>query len=192
MERNKVILCFTLAFSVILEWFVRQGAVLLYGSNGFLLWPWIDNIMHFAWGVNIFLIFFVLFKWEPLDALLAVFVWQMLWESIEIIGDRVIPQPDWMLDHFFFDGIKDTVMNLAGAFAAWWLLAWKKRDKHPRRFRGWMRRYLTTTLLLVVGGTAYWGFSVSKGGFTSPDIFTVWWLAISAALIALFEYFKQR
>ena len=193
MEKNKAILSLTLAFSVILELFVRKGAVMLYGANGFALWPWIDNVMHFFWGLNIFLALLFIFKWEPLDALLGLFVWQMVWESIEIIGDHLAPQPAYMFDHFFFDGIKDTILDIAGGFVGWLIFAWKKKDNHPKRFRGWMKKYFVATVILIACGTAYWGYTISEGmSFSSPNVFTVWWLAVTAILTAAPELVKGK
>ena len=196
MHKNTAIISSTLAFSIILEWFVRKGAVILYGSNGFSLWPWIDNIMHFAWGFNIFLIFFLLLKCEPLDALLAVFAWQMFWETTEMLGDILLSQPHFMLDHFFFDGIKDTFANLVGALLAWWLLASPIKVGKSGPYRQFMLDYAVTSIMLCIIGISYAVYCLATGTvFESPDLLAIVWLIVTALSLGAYEcaaYYMKR
>jgi hypothetical protein len=97
-----------LAFSIVLEVAVRtQG---WFGTH-----PWVDIPMHFFWGANVFWICLWLFRCRPKMALLGVLAWQMVWEVGEMIGDKLIAQPDYMIDGLWPDGAKDTVMDLLGA-----------------------------------------------------------------------------
>lgn len=101
-----------LAVSCVLEYIVRS-------RDWFGCYPWIDNPMHFLWGANVFWISLLIFRCRPRWAAVLVFVWQVVWETGEIIGDKLIAQPAYMLDSLWPDGAKDTAMDLAGAAALW-------------------------------------------------------------------------
>jgi len=101
-----------LLLSCILEYVVRS-------RDWFRYYPWIDNPMHFFWGANVFWICLVVFRCRPKWAIFLVFVWQVIWETGEIIGDKLIEQPAYMIDGIWPDGVKDTLMDLAGALALW-------------------------------------------------------------------------
>jgi hypothetical protein len=193
MEKNKLIFGFTLLFSIILEWFVRKGAVLLYGESGFLLWPWVDNFMHFFWGFNIFLFLYLILKWDPWDALLGVVVWQLAWEVLEIIGDRVTSQPDSFYDHFFFDGVKDSVVDALGALFAWRLFAWNTKPLQAKQFRGFMERLCISSALLIIAGSVIILYGLYAGrAFESPDLFAVFWILASVIMLGTFELVKKK
>lgn len=106
-----------LAASIALEITVRT-------LDWFKTYPWIDNPMHFLWGANVFWICLWLFRCRPGKALLLVLVWQILWEAGEMIGDRMIAQPAYMIDNLWPDGVQDTLMDLLGAALLWW--TWRR------------------------------------------------------------------
>jgi hypothetical protein len=180
----KPLFAVTLAFSILLEFYVRWVSVWVYGIDGFGMFPPIDNIMHFLWGLNIFFIFVLLLRFEPIDAIFAVFAFQMVWEASEMIGDVVLAQPSYMLDHFFFDGIKDTVFDIAGAGAGW--LIFLKSSAHIRfrkitGFRRFMTVYSWAIALLAVIGFAYFILVIlSRHAFISPDLAATAYIIIGA------------
>ncbi|MCI0632125.1 MAG: hypothetical protein L0Y44_15890 [Phycisphaerales bacterium] len=103
-----------LIYAVVLEYIVRS-------RDWFLHYPYIDNLMHFGWGAVIALAIIVFWRNQTKFVLVAVLIWQILWEISEIIGDRVLKQPEYMHDHLFPDGLIDTALDLLGASAALWL-----------------------------------------------------------------------
>ena len=173
---TRLFLLASISCSVILEFCVRHYDL------WHLLWGRMDSLMHFLWGWNIFLIFVLLLRWTPRDALLGVFAWQMLWESIEIVGDIVLPQPAYMLDIFYMDGLKDTVVDMLGALAAWGALTRFPAVKTKRsRLHGWMHAFLLFTLPgIAIGGVV----TLVRG--ESPNMFVVIWL-VCAAVAAWFR-----
>jgi len=176
MDNRKKLFIFTLSFSILLEWWVRWGMVPFYGDSGFGVWPPVDNIMHFFWGLNIFLAFVLFLRWKPVEALLGVYAWQMVWEACEMIGDSWLAQPGYMLDHFFMDGFKDTLVDVGGAALGWFLLsrfkgAFKKTTEHPR-----LTKFLLTHLYLMLALLPIGVFLLLKNG-VSPDTLTIFWIA---------------
>lgn len=109
-----------LVYAIILEYIVRS-------RDWFLHYPYIDNLMHFGWGAVISLGIIVFWRNEARFVLIAVAVWQILWEISEIIGDRVLQQPEHMHDHLFPDGLIDTCLDLLGAGAVLWLTRGSRR-----------------------------------------------------------------
>lgn len=119
MNKLKKIAIFLLLFSIIFEIAVRV-------SNVFYWLPLIDKPMHFSWGATVFMILITFLKFTPLNAFLGVIIKQFLWETAEIIGDKIILQPDYMQDILWPDGIFDTLFDLAGASLIYFLLLNKK------------------------------------------------------------------
>lgn len=183
MKKTNILFAITLTISVILEIWVRWISPLQFGQDFFGVWPPIDNFMHFLWGLNIFLIFTLYFKWKPLHSVYGVFLWQMLWEAVEMIGDKVQNQPVHMLDHFFYDGIIDTIVDIAGAFAGWYILRLfvgkENESTKPAPFISWFSYYaMLLAPLLIIGSIMYLRTA------QSPDIFTTVWL-VAALLVAI-------
>jgi hypothetical protein len=185
-EKNlKIIFAWTLLFSVVLEIYVRVINELIFGIDGFGMIPYIDNVMHFFWGLNFFFAAIIFFKLEVFDALIVVFLWQMIWESVEMIGDVVLAQPVHMLDHFFFDGIKDTIVDIAGALLGWLmirLLEMKGVKKYPV-FRRFGIVYSFAIVGLAIIGSLYYIYCVKffpGVPFKSPDIFATTYILVSA------------
>jgi hypothetical protein len=140
--------------------------------------------MHFLWGLNIFLIFSLFFKWKPLHSICGVFLWQMLWEVIEMIGDKLTGQPAHMADHMFFDGIIDTIVDLLGAILGWLILRTivgkESESNNSAPFMTWISYYSILLIpLFIVGSIIYFKTQVS------PDILTSIWIVVAypAALL---------
>lgn len=188
MEKHKVVFAITLTISILLEIWVRWISPFQFGQDFFGVWPPIDNIMHFLWGLNFFFIFTIGLKWKPWDGILGVFMWQMLWETVEMIGDKVQSQPAYMLDHFFYDGIKDTCNDLAGALVAWYLLylIFNKNIPYTKDSPclAWVNYYAILLIpLLIIGSYIYF-----TNGHSSPDTLSYMWLicAFPVALVINF------
>lgn len=175
MDSRRAIWYGTLTFSVLLELWVRYALPFIVGRDGFAIWPDVDNIMHFFWGLNIFLFFVLVLRWKPIEGILGVYAWQMGWEFTEMVGDVVQAQPVHMLDHFFFDGIKDTFVDLAGALLGWFFISRTKEgfaddNEHPR-----LRKAILTHLglmlpLIPIGAIILWTYG------TSPDLLAAGWI----------------
>jgi hypothetical protein len=187
MDKQHKIWYSLLAFSVLLEIWVRWGLLWTTGHDGFFIWPPVDNVMHFFWGANIFLFLILVLRWRPIEGVLGVYGWQMLWELVEMAGDVATAQPPHMLDHFFMDGTKDTLMNITGALFGWFLVSkpLKKQKKytraHPR-----IRRFLTAHLIIMLPMLPIGIFLLAWTG-TSFDSLAIAWivLAVPAALLAI-------
>jgi hypothetical protein len=97
-----------LLYAIILEYTVRS-------RDWFFHYPYIDNLMHFGWGAAIALGIIVFWRNNVMFVLIAVFLWQVLWEIGEMAMDRINNDPPHMRDIPFPDGAIDTVLDLAGA-----------------------------------------------------------------------------
>ena len=160
--------------SVLLEFTVRKWDL-------WLTIPQCDKIMHFLWGLNIFLILSGFLKWQPKAAVTGVLAWQLLWEYSEMIGDHLLPnQPSYMLDHFYHDGIIDTVTDLAGAMLGCLIV------NRMRGIRGTKRVFPTGSLRLLLGcftGTALLGPVVAV-----PLAWNMNHFAIACILLTMITY----
>lgn len=171
----------TLTWSIILEYAVRH----------YDLWnisPYTDSVMHFFWGVNIFFALVIFFKWDLKSALLGIFVWQMFWEALEMVGDVVTAQPGYMLDHFFFDGIKDTIVDVLGGVCGWLLIGWTGvfKGTHSVKHLLWMQWYMYSMLPSAIVG----GIILFMTG-TSADMLATVWILLAAAGTILVYRIKQ-
>src|ERR1044071_8963256 len=100
MKRNKAFFFASLIVSILIEAFIRYGSFAFTHRIGYVSWPWIDNVSHFSWGISGFLLFLTVLEWSPLDSLLGVLMFHMLWEGVEIIGDRLFEESPFGYDHF--------------------------------------------------------------------------------------------
>ncbi|HEY9706161.1 MAG TPA: hypothetical protein V6C58_27240 [Allocoleopsis sp.] len=181
---QKIFLGITLTFSIVLEFCVRY----------FNLWntiPYCDKIMHFFWGFNIFLMLVIMFKWKPRDALIAVFVWQMMWEFGEMIEDRLVTQPEYMFDYFYFDGIKDTITDLAGAIAGWLTLGLFKNQKKIKHRDGIPLKVIYFFSILI-GIVVIIGTILSLKAGNSQNTFAIYGIGISFMLSLIYWYFGRK
>ncbi|HIH23762.1 TPA: hypothetical protein HA251_01900 [Candidatus Woesearchaeota archaeon] len=175
MDSRRAIWYGTLTFSVLLEVWVRYALPLIVGRDGFAIWPSVDNIMHLFWGLNIFLFFVLVLRWKPIEGVLGVYTWQMGWEFTEMVGDVVQAQPVHMLDHFFFDGIKDTFVDIAGALLGWFFISRTKEgfaddNEHPR-----LRKAVLTHLALMLPLIPIGSILLLTYG-KSPDLLAAGWI----------------
>ncbi len=182
MDYRRIVFVCTLLFSIALEIYVRAFGI-------FGLWPPIDNFMHFFWGLNIFLFVVLYLRWKPLDALLVVLAWQWIWEAGEILTDILITQPDFMLDPFFFDGIKDTIFDAAGGMLAWGILRiMPQKETQECQWRLHLILYSTAIVPLLVVGTFV---SVVRESSAQWLAFC-WILAAIPAVWAYLRFFAHR
>jgi hypothetical protein len=144
-----------------LELFVRYISPLLYGQDFFGVWGPIDNVMHFLWGLTFFLLFSQYMT--RIQAIYCVFFWQMGWELIEMLGDQLILQPVHMLDLFFFDGIKDTFVDLAGAVVGYFLI--RESGVSKPRISVFGHYYAVLMSLYIVVGCVLFYYFYSVVGF---------------------------
>jgi len=173
MQARRILFYCTLAFSVVLEYLVR--------ANDW--WPCLgghmDSVMHFFWGLNIFLLSIVWLRWKPASAFYGVFAFQMGWELVEIIGDSVILQSHEMMDIFWWDGIKDTIVDLLGAALGWFIIARIPQGldglKETRHAAG-LRKLPWVMLPGIVTGGVIWFVTG-----TSPQLFGVVWITLAFA-----------
>jgi hypothetical protein len=115
-----------------------------------------DDYLHLAWGVTIFLGLIDVAKWSVTDALLGSLVWQLYWEASEHIAERLTHHTH--LDHFFFDGLKDTVVNLVGALTALCVLLCipnSRSDLQKKRWRKTMILFLLYAIPVVIIGSVW-------------------------------------
>jgi len=108
------------AWACAFEYIVRS-------RDWFLHYPWVDNFMHFGWGMVIALAIIVFWRNNARLVLTLVFTWQVLWEISEVIGDRVLQQPPHMQDNLWPDGAKDTAIDLLGALVVLWITRKSRR-----------------------------------------------------------------
>ncbi len=98
------------AWACVFEYIVRS-------RDWFRYYHWVDNFMHVGWGAVIALGIIVFWRNNARFVIVAVIIWQIVWELSEIAGDRILKQDEYMRDHIWPDGAIDTCMDLAGAIA---------------------------------------------------------------------------
>lgn len=183
MNRIKIFFAVTLIFSISMEFAVRV----------YDLWntiPFCDKIMHFFWGLNIFMFLAIRLRWSAKDALFGVLAWQVIWEFSEMIGDKIITsQPDYMLDHFFYDGIKDTLMNLAGAFLG--LVIIKNKSQTYRLRRVYPNGSITVLASCVIATSGMGQVHAFRGGYGLND-FAIIALGITMAVYLLYYFMMKK
>ncbi|HLP79663.1 MAG TPA: hypothetical protein VK158_03450 [Acidobacteriota bacterium] len=192
MKPQHALFCTTLILSIVIEAWVRLFSVVIVGTDGFDLWPPIDNIMHFLWGMNLFFTFVILFKWRPRDALYALIAWHMAWEMVEMIGDTVLTQPEHMLDFFFLDGIKDTLGALAGGGVGWLLVRDYGLSLQRTPYLAWLKLYVLFMLPLLFVGGFFYLVNIREGlVHPSPNLLSIIWIPTAAAASVFWTYLKN-
>jgi hypothetical protein len=104
MKRNK-------AFSYGIVFFFIWLLVDFYGrlNNFYYLYSYFDIITHALFGLSLgFILYYEKVKKPYLITLIISFIWELL----EKIGDKIITQPSYMLDFFFWDGVTDIFIHL--------------------------------------------------------------------------------
>jgi hypothetical protein len=109
-----------LIYAIVLEYTVRT-------RDWFYWYPYIDNLMHVGWGAVIALAIIVFWRNNVRFVLIAVVIWQVLWEISEMVVDRIKDDPPHMRDYPFPDGLIDTCMDLIGAIIVLWLTRKSRR-----------------------------------------------------------------
>jgi len=109
-----------LIYAIVLEYTVRS-------RDWFYWYPYIDNLMHIGWGAVISLGIIVLWRNDVRFVIVAVVIWQVLWEISEMVVDRIKDDPPHMRDYPFPDGAIDTCMDLLGAAIVLWLTRKSRR-----------------------------------------------------------------
>jgi hypothetical protein len=180
MEARRIVFYSTLAFSVVLEYLVRV----------YDWWPRLgghmDSVMHFFWGLNLFLLSIVWLRWKPISAFYGVFAFQMGWELVEIVGDNVITQSQEMKDIFWWDGIKDTMFDMLGAGLGWLMIARIPNGLDglkETRYAAALRKLPRAMLPGIVIGGVIWFVTGS-----SPQFFGALWITLSF----IYAFWKWR
>ena len=109
-----------LTYAVVLEYTVRS-------RDWFYWYPYIDNLMHVGWGAVIALAIIVVWRNNARFVIVAVIIWQILWEIGEMVMDRINNDPPHMRDYPWPDGAIDTCMDLIGAIIVLWLTRKSRR-----------------------------------------------------------------
>lgn len=150
-----------------------------------------DNTLHFMWGLCIFLFFVSYLRWKPLDALLGVIAFQIVWELVEIVGDIILGTPVNSLhyDPFFFDGIADTFVDVGGALIGWVLIRFTGEPLYERRvqrLRSWFAYLLVGMVPLLIIGAP---LAVSRNDHLS--LLAAAWIAVLIPLTALYALLHE-
>jgi hypothetical protein len=182
MERGKLVLLIIL---------IPLSIIQLYASNNpytWFSWPYGDDVLHFMWGMVIFLFFANFLRWKPTDSLLAVLVWQVFWEVGEMIEEKWSHDTGIFVDNMFFDGIYDTFVDLAGALAGLLILRLVGEPLYERRvarLRYWFATLLISLIPLIVIGSR---IALISG--SSPNKFSVGYILLAIIVTVLFVRFK--
>jgi len=178
MDTRKALFAIFLSTNILMDTIIRVILPITVGASGFELWPRVDLILHFFGGINAFFLFVILFRFAPVQALLGATFWQLGWETAEMFGDTLLKQPAYMLDHFFIDGLRDTLLSTLGVLFAWYLLSrtrekYKGLKSHPRAVR-----FFTVHLFLALPLVPVGLFLLFKTG-NSYDLLAAWWLLLA-------------
>ena len=120
-------------------------AFILDASARLLFWyetyPNIDIAIHFGWGVGMSLVLFLFSKLRTRDVFEIMIIGNLLFEFGEMWQDKILPQPAYMKDVFFWDGFFDIVVGLIGVGIGWIIfrrslnqpiLPWQLGEKHEK------------------------------------------------------------
>lgn len=92
---------------LLLEWGARA-------YNLYIIYPPIDIFIHFFFGAAFASIALLIYEKRTKFILWWAFIISVVWEVIEIIGDK-FPAGAVILDPFFYDGATDIIFTFAGA-----------------------------------------------------------------------------
>ncbi len=107
IKRTTIALILTLPY-LLLEWSARAFNLYLYFRP-------VDTILHILFGVAFASIALLIYEKKPQFILLWAFALAILWEGLEKLGDVILSQPSYLLDIFFYDGMKDISVTFLGA-----------------------------------------------------------------------------
>jgi uncharacterized membrane protein YfcA len=96
------------------------------------LFPPVDLVSHVLAGMAVCAFaYWVVVRREGAQgrkgAILSTLVVALLWEGVELIQERLWPDPPWLEDVFFWDGVFDVIATVAGGFLAFPFLRWLQR-----------------------------------------------------------------
>ena len=93
----------TLIIWLIIELFIAR-------LNGlYESFPQIDIFSHLFFGIAF--AYFTLYQ-KTKNPFLWLLIVSFAWELIEMLHDKIIPQPQYLLDYFFWDGFIDIVIHI--------------------------------------------------------------------------------
>lgn len=83
--------------------------------------PLVDVPSHFFAGMAIACLAYWIYSLSEISrkklmAIIVTLIVSLFWELLEIIQDEIIPNPPYLRDVFFWDGIWDTVSAIVGGF----------------------------------------------------------------------------
>jgi len=95
--------------------------VVIRAQNFYMTAPLVDIPSHFLAGFAMGSWFFLLFslkgiKHIRLFTVLFTFLGDGVWEVLEMIDDKITPQPYYLIDPFFWDGFWDIFFTTLGGF----------------------------------------------------------------------------
>ena len=101
--------------------FILNSAIywLAVARGWFQTYPSIDIPLHFASCFATIILLIVYIELNGKDAFEILIILNILFEIGEMWQDKILPQPAYMKDLFFWDGFFDIVVGLAGAVVGW-------------------------------------------------------------------------
>ncbi len=114
MKRTTMALVLTIPY-LLSEWSARA-------YNLYLYFPPIDVLIHFLFGTTFASIATLIYYKKKQFIFFWVLVVSVVWEIIEITGDKLVAQPLYLQDKFFYDGIGDIIFAMFGALVAAYFL----------------------------------------------------------------------
>jgi len=129
LDHQNNLLTATYAWILFLVYEVFIRAFDLYGPI-----PEVDIMGHFLAGIALGATFFWIGKkkkisWRNWFVVLGSVVISLLWEAAEMIEDRLIPNPEHLIDVFFWDGVSDVIIALIGTSLYLLIKHFNKADK---------------------------------------------------------------
>ena len=86
-----------------------------------------DIPLHLFGGMVAAIFFLWLYDGKETKIIIPSIVLAIAWEIIEAINDYYVPQPDYALDFFFWDGILDIIFHIVGTIII--VYVWKNFPK---------------------------------------------------------------
>ena len=162
---------FSLFLGTLVVMAIIQGAVVLNYHQYWISYPHGDNILHIGWGLVMFLGLISILEISVLDAIMLCLVWQFFWEAGETLMN---PVPGYYQDHFFFDGMKDTMNNGLGALLGMSMLYGMRDGTAGLRkssLRSLLYFFLGSMIPMLLFG-AYWMLQYNQ----TLDALMMWWV----------------
>lgn len=91
----------------------------------YTIYPMYDLLSHFLFGCGFYSIL-ILFRYIKFNqfkkSLKYYFIIALIWELLEIIGDKILITSDSMRDFFFWNGFNDIILGLIGLYYCYYQL----------------------------------------------------------------------